>query len=66
MADGPLLARVPELVSTVKGAGLVLISLDRVAPSAPPADGILGAPALDVRDGAFDGYVQDGVIHYQS
>ncbi|WFD36151.1 phosphate system positive regulatory protein pho81 [Malassezia cuniculi] len=70
MADGPLLARVPELVSTIKGAGLVLISLDRVAPipnsHAVPPHGFLGTPALDLNDSAFDGYVQDGVIRYQS
>ena len=67
MADGHLLARVPALVPTIKGAGLVLVSRDRITPP-PPTDshGVLGAPALDVHDGAFDGYVQDGIVHYQS
>jgi len=75
MVDGTLLEQVPELIPTIKAAGLVLITLNRLSghkwPShipLPPHGSAagLGPAALTQDDEAFDGYLQEGIIQYKS
>lgn len=68
MVDAPMLTAVPELISAVKAAGLVLITLSKPLPpsewpSLPPTGpaGLLGTPTIRVDD-AFDGFVENNVV----
>ena len=64
MINAQTLEQVPELIPSIKAAGLVLITLSRpntqvLAPLS--GNNLLGAPALSYED-AFDGYIQDNII----
>ncbi|WFC93852.1 phosphate system positive regulatory protein pho81 [Malassezia brasiliensis] len=64
MANTELLECVPEMVPSIKAAGLVLITLSRPTTNvlAPIESSLLlSAPAIPY-EGAFDGYIHDNVI----
>lgn len=64
MINAQTLEQVPELIPSIKAAGLVLITLSRPSTQVlAPLSGsnLLGAPALSYED-AFDGYIQDNII----
>lgn len=64
MVNTELFERVPELVPSIKAAGLVLITLSRPTTNvlAPIESSLLlSAPAIPY-EGAFDGYIHDNVI----
>lgn len=67
MLDGELLERVPELIPSVKSAGLVLITLTRTSAQRLPAHAPHESGAALVHDDkALDGFVEDGLVHYKS
>ncbi|WFD06071.1 phosphate system positive regulatory protein pho81 [Malassezia vespertilionis] len=65
MADTDILLKVPELIPTIKSAGMVLITLSRPDSQSlgghTQAAGLLGAPALAYKE-VFDGYIQDSIV----
>ncbi|WFD31476.1 phosphate system positive regulatory protein pho81 [Malassezia sp. CBS 17886] len=65
VVDAALLEMVPDLIPSVKAAGLVLIALGRPSAAAlsgaPRPTGVFGSPALPYGD-AIDGYIDGNVV----